>query len=239
MSNIYFISDIHLDINNSEVTKRFLDFIDKKKSDMKELYILGDLFEFWIDDKYDIEQNNIIIDTLHDITKKGTKVFLIHGNRDFLIGKKFTKTTNIEILPENYILYLDDKKVLVTHGDLLCTDDIDYQKFRKFIRNKITLKIFNLLNNKIKTKIASFLRGKSKKLTSQKPDDIMDVNNNTVNEFFDKFDTNIIIHGHTHRKNIHNTKYMGENFFRYVLGDWHNSPSYIVYKNNKIELLDI
>ena len=175
MSNIYFISDIHLDINNSEVTKRFLDFIDKKKSDMKELYILGDLFEFWIDDKYDIEQNNIIIDTLHDITKKGTKVFLIHGNRDFLIGKKFTKITNIEILPENYILYLDDKKVLVTHGDLLCTDDIDYQKFRKFIRNKITLKIFNLLNNKIKTKIASFLRGKSKKLTSQKPDDIMDL----------------------------------------------------------------
>ena len=73
MSNIYFISDIHLDINNSEVTKRFLDFIDKKKSDMKELYILGDLFEFWIDDKYDIEQNNIIIDTLHNITKKGTK----------------------------------------------------------------------------------------------------------------------------------------------------------------------
>ena len=73
MSNIYFISDIHLDINNSEVTKRFLDFINKKKSDMKELYILGDLFEFWIDDKYDIEQNNIVIDTLHDITKKGTK----------------------------------------------------------------------------------------------------------------------------------------------------------------------
>ena len=138
--------------------------IDLKKSDMKELYILGDSFEFWIDDKYDIEQNNIIIDTLHDITKKGTKVFLIHGNRDFLIGKKFTKTTNIEILPENYILYLDDKKVLVTHGDLLCTDDIDYQKFRKFIRNKMTLKIFNLLNNKIKTKIASFLRGKSKSL---------------------------------------------------------------------------
>ena len=235
MSNIYFISDIHLDINNSEVTKRFLDFIDKKKSDMKELYILGDLFEFWIDDKYDIEQNNIIIDTLHDITKKGTKVFLIHGNRDFLIGKKFTKTTNIEILPENYILYLDDKKVLVTHGDLLCTDDIDYQKFRKFIRNKMTLKIFNLLNNKIKTKIASFLRGKSKKFTSQKPDDIMDVNNNTVNEFFDKLG----LLWHTHRKYIHKTKYMWKNFFRYGLGDWHNSPSYIVYKNNKIELLDI
>ena len=75
MSNIYFISDIHLDINNSEVTKRFLDFIDKKKSDMKELYILGDLFEFWIDDKYDIEQNNIIIDTLHNITKKVQKFF--------------------------------------------------------------------------------------------------------------------------------------------------------------------
>ena len=239
MKNIYFISDIHLDPNNSDVTNKFLDFISEKSSDMKELYILGDLFEFWIDDKYDIEQNNIIITTLNGITKKGTKVYLTHGNRDFLIGKKFTKITNIEILPENFILYLDEKKILITHGDLLCTDDVDYQKFRKFIRNKLTLKIFNLLNNKVKTKIASFLRGKSKKLTSQKPDNIMDVNDDTVSYFYNKFDTNIIIHGHTHRKNIHVTKANGESFTRYVLGDWHNSPSYIVYKDSKIELLDI
>ena len=88
MKNIYFISDIHLDPNNSDVTNKFLDFISEKSSDMKELYILGDLFEFWIDDKYDIEQNNIIITTLNGITKKGTKVYLTHGNRDFLIGKK-------------------------------------------------------------------------------------------------------------------------------------------------------
>ena len=239
MKNIYFISDIHLDPNNSDVTNKFLDFISEKSSDMKELYILGDLFEFWIDDKYDIEQNNIIITTLNGITKKGTKVYLTHGNRDFLIGKKFTKITNIEILPENFILYLDEKKILITHGDLLCTDDVDYQKFRKFIRNKLTLKIFNLLNNKVKTKIASFLRGKSKKLTSQKPDNIMDVNDDTVSYFYNKFDTNIIIHRHTHRKNIHVTKAHGESFTRYVLGDWHNSPSYIVYTDSKIELLDI
>ena len=101
-----FISDIHLDSNSPKKTQMFFDFLEQAKDKYSKLYILGDLFEFWIDDKYDIEQNNIIIDTLHDITKKGTKVFLIHGNRDFLIGKKFTKTTNIEILPENYILYL-------------------------------------------------------------------------------------------------------------------------------------
>jgi len=239
MQNIYFISDIHLDVNNLDVTNKFLNFISEKSSDMKELYILGDLFEFWIDDKYDIDQNNIIISTLNDITKKGTKVFLIHGNRDFLIGKRFAKITNIEILPENYILNLGDTKILITHGDLLCTDDIDYQKFRKFIRNKITLKIFNLLGNRIKTKIASYLRAKSQKVTSQKPENIMDVNNDTVIEFYNKFNTNIIIHGHTHRKNIHVTQTSGESFFRYVLGDWHNAPSYIVYKNNKIELFDI
>ena len=239
MKNIYFISDIHLDPNNTEVTKKFIDFISEKSSDMKELYILGDLFEFWIDDKYDCEQNNIIISTLNGVTQKGTKVYLTHGNRDFLIGKKFTKITNIEILPENFILYLGEEKILITHGDLLCTDDVDYQKFRKFIRNKLTLKIFNLLNNKVKTRIASFLRGKSKKLTSQKPDNIMDVNNDTVSYFYNKFDTNIIIHGHTHRKNIHVTKSNGKDFTRYVLGDWHNSPSYIVYKDSKIELLDI
>ena len=103
MNNIYFISDIHLDPSNSEVTDKFINFMLEKSSDMKELYILGDLFEFWIDDKYDIVQNNIIISTLNKISKNGTKVFLTHGNRDFLIGKKFTKITNIEILPENYI----------------------------------------------------------------------------------------------------------------------------------------
>ena len=239
MNNIYFISDIHLDPSNSEVTDKFINFMLEKSSDMKELYILGDLFEFWIDDKYDIVQNNIIISTLNRISENGTKVFLTHGNRDFLIGKKFTKITNIEILPENYILNLDNTRVLITHGDLLCTDDIDYQKFRKFIRNRITLKIFNLLSNNIKIKVASYLRSKSKKITSQKPDNIMDVNHDTVLSFYKKFKTNIIIHGHTHRKNIHETQDGRENYVRYVLGDWHNAPSYIVYENRKLELLDI
>jgi UDP-2,3-diacylglucosamine hydrolase len=239
MNNIYFISDIHLDSNNKEVTNKFINFILEKSSDMKELYILGDLFEFWIDDKYDISQNNIIVSTLNSLSKNGTKVFLMHGNRDFLIGKKFTEITNVKILPENYILNLEDTRVLITHGDLLCTDDIDYQKFRKFVRNKITLKIFNLLSNNIKKKIASYLRAKSKKITSQKSDNIMDVNFDTVLSFHRKFKTNIIIHGHTHRKNIHKTQDCGENYIRYVLGDWHNAPSYIIYKNNKIELLDI
>jgi len=239
MQNIYFISDIHLEIKNSHVTNKFLKFISEKSADMKELYILGDLFEFWIDDKYDIDQNNIVISTLNNITKKGTKVFLTHGNRDFLIGKRFTKTTNIEILPENYILNLGNEKILITHGDLLCTDDIDYQKFRKFIRNKITLKIFNLLNNNIKTKIASYLRNKSQKITSQKPENIMDVNYETVLSFYKRYKTNIIIHGHTHRKGIHKTAMDGKSYTRYVLGDWHNDPSYIVYKNNKIELFDV
>ena len=239
MNNIYFISDIHLDPKNSEVTTKFINFITKKSCDMKELYILGDLFEFWIDDKYDITQNNLIITTLKNIVKNGTKVFLTHGNRDFLIGNKFSETTNIKILPENYILNLGESKILITHGDLLCTDDIDYQKFRKFIRNKITLKIFNLLSNNLKTKVASYLRGKSEKITSQKPENIMDVNQETVLSFFKKFKTNVIIHGHTHRKNIHETRLNDQDYTRYVLGDWHNAPSYIIFKNNKIELFDI
>ena len=202
MKSIYFISDIHLDPNNSKVTKKFIEFMNNKSSDMKELYILGDLFEFWIDDKYDIIQNNLIISTLKKISENGTKIFLMHGNRDFLVGKKFTKITNIQILPENYILNLNETKILITHGDLLCTDDVDYQKFRRFIRNKLTLKIFNSLSNKIKIKIASYLRGKSKKITSQKPENIMDVNEKEVLNFYERFGTNIIIHGHTHRKSM-------------------------------------
>ena len=139
MNNIYFISDIHLDTKNSEVTNKFIDFITINSSDMKELYILGDLFESWTDDKYDITKNKPIIEILKKISNNGTKIFLTHGNRDFLIGEYFTKITGVKILPENHIINLNDNKILITHGDLLCTDDIDYQKFRKFIRNKLTL----------------------------------------------------------------------------------------------------
>lgn len=238
MNNIYFISDIHLDTKNSEVTNKFIDFITINSSDMKELYILGDLFESWTDDKYDITKNKPIIEILKKISNNGTKIFLTHGNRDFLIGEYFTKITGVKILPENHIINLNDNKILITHGDLLCTDDIDYQKFRKFIRNKLTLCFFNSLNNSSKTKIASYLRNKSKKITSQKPEYIMDVNQKTVLKFFNKFKINIIVHGHTHRKKIHEVKNNGKKYIRYVLGDWHNSPSYIIYKNNKIELLD-
>lgn len=200
MENIYFISDIHLDSKNLIVENKFLNFIYDHGSNMKELYILGDLFEFWIDDNYDISQNKNIISKLKNLSEKGTKIFLIHGNRDFLIGKNFEKITNIKILPENYIVNLQDMRILITHGDLLCTDDIEYQKFRKFIRNKIIVSIFNFLSNNIKSKLALYLRNKSKKITSQKPDQIMDVNHETVLSFYKKFKTNIIIHGHTHRK---------------------------------------
>ena len=239
MKNIYFISDIHLDPYNNSVTKKFLNFISEKSSDMKELYILGDFFEFWIDDENDISKNTDIIQKLKNISKEGTKIFLIHGNRDFLINKKFTNITNIKILPDNYVLKLGDIKALLTHGDLLCTDDINYQRFRKIIRNKMILKTFNLLNNNIKLKIASFLRNKSKVITSQKPENIMDVNHKTVMKFYKEFKVNIIIHGHTHRKNIHNIKDGDYSYVRYVLGDWHNNPSYLVYKEKKIQLIDI
>ena len=239
MENIYFISDIHLDSKNSVVENKFLNFISDHGSSMKELYIIGDLFEFWIDDHYDISQNKKIISKLKNLSEKGTKIFLTHGNRDFLIGKNFEKITNVKLLPENYVVNLKGMKILITHGDLLCTDDIAYQKFRKFIRNKIIISIFNLLSNNIKSKLALYLRNKSKKITSQKPDGIMDVNYETVLSFYKKFKINIIIHGHTHRKKIHKTKGDGNNYIRYVLGDWHNAPSYIVFKNDRVELVDL
>ena len=239
MQNIYFISDVHIDLENKNVTNKFLKFINEKSTDMKELYILGDLFEFWVDDKYDIKKNSKVISALQSISKKGVKVFLMHGNRDFMIGKNFSRETNIKILPENHILKINNKEILLTHGDLLCTDDIDYQKFRKIIRNKLVIRIFNLFNNSIKKRIANYLRGKSKEITSQKPENIMDVNEGTVFSFYKKYNIDLIIHGHTHRKNIHTIKRKNKSYMRYVLGDWHNSPSYIIWKNNKIELFDV
>tara|TARA_Y100000590_G_scaffold465306_1_gene637237 strand:+ start:1618 stop:2337 length:720 start_codon:yes stop_codon:yes gene_type:complete len=239
MQNIFFISDVHLDYKNQNVINKFIDFLQSHSSDMKELYILGDLFEYWVDDKQGLEEYSDILNELKLIRENGTKIYFIHGNRDFLIGKIFPEFLGALILDDKYYLNIDGFEILITHGDLLCTDDLSYQRFRKFIRSRFSIFLINILSYNLKMLVANFLRKKSKKIVSQKPEYIMDVNLNTVKKYFELNDLDIIIHGHTHRINTHKVIVNNKTRYRYVLGDWHNTPSYLVYRDNTFSLKKI
>ena len=236
MKKIYFTSDIHIDSNSPKIKEKFLKFLSNNANNMSELYILGDLFEYWIDDKKNIQDHDDVITCLKNLSKK-INIYFQHGNRDFLIGNFFSQYTNIKILGNQHIIHNKNNKILIMHGDLLCTDDISYQRFRKIIRNKVIVTLIKILPYSIKTYLANFLRKKSENIVSQKPDYIMDVNDKTVVKYAQDFNTKIIIHGHTHRLNTH--KYMKHGLTRYVLGDWHNNPSYITCDENSVELKKI
>ena len=213
-----FISDLHLSDKHPELTQAFFVFLNESKEACTHLYILGDLFETWIGDDDDLPLHNEIKQALLSFTTNGPKTFFMHGNRDFLIGNDFAKDTGITILPDPYTLEINDQKVVLSHGDFLCTDDKDYINFRNQVREKDWQT--NFLNKTLdeRKKIAANLRTDSKEATSKKADSITDVNEQSVLNFVNQHEPDLFIHGHTHRPNIHNAG----SSKRIVLGDWGN-----------------
>ena len=169
-----------------------------------------------------------------------SKIFFICGNRDYLIGKKFAKETNITILPDHQLIKLGKEKVIILHGDTLCTDDKKYQRFRKFSRSWLSKKVFLLLPEYLKDYIFNFARKKSNYDKSFKNQDIMDVNEVAVEKLFNEFNNPpIMIHGHTHRPKIHNYKFNGVKSTRLVLNDWHESGSFLLWDKGKLKNIKI
>ena len=234
-----FIADLHLDTNNPQGIDTFIEFLKIKATKADKLYILGDLFEAWIGDE-DLNQNyKIIAEALSDLRKKNTLCYFMHGNRDFLVGQNFSEITGCHILPEEEIIYINEKKVLLTHGDLLCTDDIEYLKFRSEVRNKKWKE--NFLNKTLKERniIANKLRESSKDAMQSKSEKIMDVNENTVKEYMMKHSVSIIVHVHTHRPNIHKYLINNQECSRVVLGAWHDDPKYLQWDNSGYKLVSL
>ncbi|MDC0932187.1 UDP-2,3-diacylglucosamine diphosphatase, partial [Methylophilaceae bacterium] len=197
----------------------------------------GDLFDWWPGD--DSNQFNKVITLLKEISKK-SKIFFICGNRDYLIGKKFAKDTNITILPDHELIKLGKEKTIILHGDTLCTDDKKYQRFRKFSRSWVSKKVFLLLPKYLKDVIFNFARQKSNYDKSYKEQDIMDVNTLAVEKLFNKFNNPpIMIHGHTHRPKIHNYKFNGVKSKRVVLNDWYESGSFLLWDKGKLKNIKI
>ena len=234
-----FISDLHLAPERPEMIRLFEKFVDQVAIDVDELYILGDFLEYWIcdDDKaVGLQPAFSALDRLH---QAGVKVCFMHGNRDFLIGNKLARQHHFDIISDPYLATLGDQRVQLMHGDLLCTDDIAYQKFRAKVRNRFLQRIFLLLPLILRERIARSLRTTSEKATSDKAQEIMDVNQRAVEEAMRQANVKILIHGHTHRPMMHEFELDGQPVKRIVLGDWYQHGNYLRFNaEDEFELVD-
>ncbi len=218
--NLGFISDLHLSETDTSLTNAFVDFLKSHSSNLDQLYILGDLYEVWIGDDDSSSLITSTKDALSKASKAGLEIFFIHGNRDFLLDSSFAESTGISLLPDPFFLDYFGKKIALSHGDMFCVDDTEYQTFKKQVRSpKWKTEFLNKSLDERKS-IASSMRDASKKNSSQKDFMIMDVNINEVASFFDKHGIDLLIHGHTHKPNIHELDGKNSKLKRVVLGDW-------------------
>ncbi|MDA9842034.1 UDP-2,3-diacylglucosamine diphosphatase [Gammaproteobacteria bacterium] len=227
-----FISDLHLSEKTPELTQAFLKFLNESKEACTHFYILGDLFETWIGDDDNSPFNTKIKEALSAFTANGPETFFIHGNRDFLIGDLFAKDTGIKILPDPFSFMIDGQKIVLSHGDFLCTDDVDYISFRSQVRGKDWQIAFLSKSLDERLQIAASLRSDSKAATAEKSNEITDVNNEEVINFVSKHKPDLFIHGHTHRPNIHD---VGSSK-RIVLGDWGDYGWFLTFDNQEFNL---
>ena len=223
----YFIADLHLAENRPDITACFLAFMKNDAIKAEKLYILGDLFEVWFGDDYKTELTEAVINAVKTLNSSGTKVYFIHGNRDFLLGNHYAKQANMILLPEKQLIDLYDEKVLLMHGDTLCTRDVDYQKFRKKSRSWWWQGFMKSLPLWLRKRIADNYRTKSKQAQQTKSLDIMDVTESEVVKDLEEYNCQLMIHGHTHRPNIHNLTANNNPAQRIVLGDWYEQGAWL------------
>jgi UDP-2,3-diacylglucosamine hydrolase len=222
-----FISDLHLRAGDAETTGRFIEFIAGPARAARALYILGDLFEAWIGDDDDDPRVAPIVAALRGLTSAGVPCALMHGNRDFLLGRQFCAATGCRLLGDYERLTLFGEHVVLTHGDLLCTDDARYMTLRAELRSPNWQRDFFAKTLDERRQIASDLRQLSATEIAAKSDYIMDVNQATVERVMRQHDVTLLLHGHTHRPGVHRFDLDGQPATRIVLGAWYEQASIV------------
>ncbi len=231
-----FISDLHLYHQRPAVTEAFRQFLRQDAVQADSLYILGDLFEAWIGDDDPDPHNRSIVTSLKELTDSGTRCFFIPGNRDFLVGDRFAAESGVSILTDGTQIDLYNQPVLLLHGDTLCTDDKGYQRFRRFVHHPATQAVFLALPVAARRTLAKHMRDQSMSTSSQKPEEIMDVNQAAVEKTLRDESVKILVHGHTHRPAAHRFKLAGSDVQRIVLGDWYSQGSILRWDSAGPEL---
>ncbi len=233
------ISDLHLHQEDPVVTTRFMQFMRDIAPSADALYILGDLFEAWIGDDDMTPFNQQISQKLKALADSGVPIYFMRGNRDFVLGKRFAKQSGFKMLADPCVINLYGKPVLLSHGDVFCTLDIRHQKYRKFILNpfwqKLLLIVMPLF---VRRKIAARMRENSGKYHHAEATHIMDVTPDAIRDCMQENNVNLMIHGHTHRPNIHKLTVNDEAAERVVMGAWHDHADYVkFYSDGEYELV--
>jgi UDP-2,3-diacylglucosamine hydrolase len=220
-----FISDLHIDASRPEITRQFLSFLRTEAAGAEALYILGDLFESWVgDDDADPAQREAIAG-LHALSVSGVPCFVMHGNRDFLLGPQFCAMSGAALLPDPILVTLYGEPVLVMHGDALCTDDRAYQRLRATVRDADWQRQFLSLSVAARRALAGAARAGSQAHTAATEHAITDVNAGSVEAVLRAAGVATLLHGHTHRPAVHSLQVDGRDCTRIVLGDWYSQGS--------------
>ena len=217
---ILLISDLHLEQERPDISRAFLHFLKARAVQAEALYILGDFFEVWIGDDAMSPFQRSIAQALRQLSDSGTRIYLMHGNRDFMLGKAFCREAGCTLLGDPSVVELGDERVLLMHGDSLCTQDAAYMKLRRWLRNPLSLFLLRNLPLATRHKLARKLRNESRAQTRMKASDIVDVTPSEVSRVMAAHGVRTLIHGHTHRPAEHSLAVDGQDARRIVLGDW-------------------
>ncbi len=231
-----FISDLHLDAASPGIARQFLAFLDGEARTAAALYILGDLFETWVGDDDPDPAGREIVSSLRRLTETGVPCCVMHGNRDFLLGERFCRDTGARLLDDRTVIDLYGERVLLMHGDALCTDDVSYQRLRRILRHPVTRWIFRHMTLDQRRALARRLREGSRLHVGETAPEIMDVNAAAVVEAFQRAGVRTLIHGHTHRPAVHDLVVDGAQGHRIVLGDWYTQGSVLEWSRDGFAL---
>jgi UDP-2,3-diacylglucosamine hydrolase len=234
-----FVSDVHLDAQHAQATEQFLGFLGAEAAGAEALYILGDLFEAWVGDDDREPGNERVCRALRALAASGVACFALHGNRDFLLGAGFCERSGCRLVTDPVVTQLDGERVLLTHGDALCTDDHPYQELRSIVRDPAWQRRFLKLPRAHRELLADEARAGSRRHTARTVPYIMDVNAAAVTAAFRAAQVRRMIHGHTHRPGVHDLEVDGQPAQRIVLGAWYEQGSYLSYERGRYELREL
>ena len=231
-----FISDLHLDAKRPDIGEQFLALLEGEARNAETLYILGDLFESWVGDDDPNEHYAAIKSALRALVDTGVPVYFMHGNRDFMIGADFAGETGVQILPDPTPIELHGDTVLLSHGDALCTDDVEYQQVRTMVRNPEWQAMMLAKPIEERLAFAAHARAQSMERNQSLSEDITDVNQGEVDNLINEHGVDILLHGHTHRPAVHEVDLGDRTAKRIVLGDWYEQGSIVRWDENGFSL---
>ncbi|TVQ47353.1 MAG: UDP-2,3-diacylglucosamine diphosphatase [Gammaproteobacteria bacterium] len=231
-----FISDLHLSPDRPDITRQFEAFLSTWRGRTRHLYVLGDLFDVWLGDDMGGALGQQVARALRHQREAGAEVALMHGNRDFLLGRRFAESCGATLLTDPCVREIHGRRVLLSHGDLLCTDDHSYQRMRRVFHQPLVQRGFLVLPQRLRQRIGARLRARSQREIADKPTEIMDVNAQAVSDALRRHGVDCLLHGHTHRPAVHPLDLDGRAATRIVLGDWYTQGSALVWDERGFEL---